>query len=745
MTLREGDPRAVGGYRLEGRLGEGGMGVVYRARSVSGRQVAVKVIRPELAADAAFLARFQQEVAAARRVSGAFTAPVVDADADAAAPWLATLFVPGPSLSQRVLEQGPLGAPEVRTLAAGLVEALRDIHRVGLVHRDLKPGNVLLAEDGPRVIDFGIARTSGAAPLTSTGVVVGTPPFMAPEQFRGGTVSPATDVFALGAVLVYAATGHGPFDGDTSHAVGFRVVYEEPDLTGLPDELRELVNACLAKEPAHRITVERLLRTLAGTAHEHDDPRPAAHSPAARPPTLPSAPPAPPAPPVPPPARPATQQPATQRPVPPRSTTQQSAPPHGAPPKSVPPRDAPLKPSPLKPAPPGTRDRSRDRRRTALLAGIAALVVAAAAVTVPKLLDGDDGKGAGGNKGGGDRNNARPSTGASPGTHGPAAPPCAPGALSAAGPGAQKNAVNRWIADYARRCTGSGVTYQPLGTGAGLQMFLSGQVDFAVVDRPVTSAEADRAKERCGTAGAVLLPLSVLPIAVRYNVAGVDRLTLDPAVLARIFAGRITRWNDPAIAALNKGLRLPELDITTVVPDRESGVTRGFTRYLAKAAAEDWPYAPATTMPTTPPGQRASDAPEATTAGLSGAVSFAPTTDARSTGLGNALLAPGGGAPLSVTDAGAVSKSLENAHGSVPVTGGADEEEAGAPGAYPLTQVSYAMVCARGNEPAALPPLRAFLGHAVSGQEQRAAADEGYGTLPRGLAERVQREAAGLS
>ncbi|MGF1424895.1 serine/threonine-protein kinase [Kitasatospora sp. LaBMicrA B282] len=259
MALQQGDPSEIGGYRLEDRLGAGGMGVVYRGRSVSGRQVAVKVIRPELAEHPEFRTRFRHEVDAARLVSGAFTAPVLDADADAPAPWLATSYIAAPSLADRVARQGPLTAPAVRQLATGLAEALRDIHRVGLVHRDLKPGNVLLADDGPRVIDFGIARAFEGTQLTTAGVVVGTPPYMAPEQFRLSTATPATDVFALGSVLAYAATGRVPFGTDSAHAVGFRVVYEEPDLTGVPEELRPLILACLAKAPEQRPTVDQLL------------------------------------------------------------------------------------------------------------------------------------------------------------------------------------------------------------------------------------------------------------------------------------------------------------------------------------------------------------------------------------------------------------------------------------------------------------------------------------------------------
>lgn len=200
MALRETDPAEVGGYRIEDRLGSGGMGVVYLARSASGRRLAVKVVHAQYADDDEFRTRFRREVAAARQVSGAFTAPVVDADADASRPWMATLYIPGEDLGTHVRRHGPLPPPQLRELAAGLAEAIRDIHRAGMVHRDLKPANVMLAEDGPRVIDFGISRATELAAadvLTQTGRVMGTPPFMSPEQFSSPQdVGPAADVFS---------------------------------------------------------------------------------------------------------------------------------------------------------------------------------------------------------------------------------------------------------------------------------------------------------------------------------------------------------------------------------------------------------------------------------------------------------------------------------------------------------------------------------------------------------------------
>ncbi|AYN40070.1 serine/threonine protein kinase [Streptomyces dangxiongensis] len=264
-------PEYAGHYRLESRLGSGGMGVVHLARSTSGMKLAVKVVHAELARDPEFRGRFRQEVAAARKVSGAFTAPVVDADPQAARPWMATLFIPGPTLSEQVKRKGPMTAPQLRRLMAGLAEALRDIHRVGVVHRDLKPSNVLLAEDGPKVIDFGISRPADSELRTETGKLIGTPPFMAPEQFRRPReVGPAADVFALGSVLVHAATGQGPFDSDSPYVVAYQVVHDEPDLTGVPDSLAPLVLRCLAKEPADRPTPDELMRELRSVAASYD-------------------------------------------------------------------------------------------------------------------------------------------------------------------------------------------------------------------------------------------------------------------------------------------------------------------------------------------------------------------------------------------------------------------------------------------------------------------------------------------
>ncbi|MGW2330677.1 serine/threonine protein kinase [Streptomyces sp. NPDC001700] len=259
------DPQVIGAYRLLGRLGSGGMGVVYLGRSAGGRTVAVKVVHAQFALDEQFRARFRREVDAARRVGGSWTAPVLDADPEARVPWVATGYVAGPSLSEAVGDEGPLPESPVRALAAGLAEALGAVHGLGLVHRDVKPSNVLLALDGPRLIDFGIARaTEGTVSLTTTGVSVGSPGYMSPEQILGHPVGGPADIFSLGAVLTYAATGEQPFPGDSSASLLYKVVHEEPKLgPELTGELRDLVAECLAKDPADRPTPEQIARRMA--------------------------------------------------------------------------------------------------------------------------------------------------------------------------------------------------------------------------------------------------------------------------------------------------------------------------------------------------------------------------------------------------------------------------------------------------------------------------------------------------
>jgi hypothetical protein len=260
--LQAGDPRWAGPFRLLGLLGSGGMGRVYLGRSVGGRQVAVKILRPELAADPGFRVRFAREVAAARKVSGLFTASVVDADVDGPVPWLATAYVDGPSLADAVAARGPLPVASVLRLAAGLAEGLAAIHAAGVVHRDLTPSNVLLAGDGPRVIDFGISRAVEASVLTQSGTVMGSPGYMSPEQAEGGAVGPASDVFSLGAVLTFAASGRSPFGTGATPVLIYRAVHHQPDIAEVPEPIRPLILSCLAKDPGGRPAAGDLLAEL---------------------------------------------------------------------------------------------------------------------------------------------------------------------------------------------------------------------------------------------------------------------------------------------------------------------------------------------------------------------------------------------------------------------------------------------------------------------------------------------------
>jgi serine/threonine protein kinase len=272
-SLRRWDPEQIGTYTLLGRLGAGAMGQVYLGRSPAGRLVAVKTIKIELAEEPGFRARFGREVAAARRVSGVFTAAVVAADADADVPWLATAYVPAPSLSKLVKTTGPLPVESVRWLAAGCAEALESIHLAGLVHRDLKPSNVLVAPDGPRVIDFGVARAAERVALTVTRGAVGTPGYMAPEQARDSQqASPASDVYSLGATLLFAATGHAPYHGETVMDVLVKLATEAPDLSGMPPDLAELITGCLEHSPRARPTSAKLLAGLGSFVEGSADP-----------------------------------------------------------------------------------------------------------------------------------------------------------------------------------------------------------------------------------------------------------------------------------------------------------------------------------------------------------------------------------------------------------------------------------------------------------------------------------------
>ncbi|WP_405815927.1 MULTISPECIES: serine/threonine-protein kinase [unclassified Streptomyces] len=385
-ALSADDPHEIGGYRLHARLGSGGMGVVYLAYTPGGRPIALKAVHREFAADPEFRERFAQEVASARRIHGLFTAQVVDSGEDDHTPWLATAYVPGPSLHQVVRRHGPLPVRTVLLLVAGIAEALQEIHRVGVVHRDLKPANVLVAGDGPRVIDFGIARAADAAALTGAGLRIGTAAFMAPEQALGHPVTPATDVFALGALAGFVAGGVPPFGNGPESGALYRVVHEHPDLGRIPRELHDLLSWCLAKSPRDRPTTADLIAAvhahpLVGPRPEFTDgwlPRPVLEEVGGRTDTGPGRP----GPPVP--EHLQATMAAAAHPAPgPGGTTPYAPSPTPTPPPSPTPTPSPNPvsapdpaPVPAAPVPPARRDRRRDRSRLPVVALAAAALLA---------------------------------------------------------------------------------------------------------------------------------------------------------------------------------------------------------------------------------------------------------------------------------------------------------------------------------------------------------------------------------
>ncbi|OPC82124.1 hypothetical protein B4N89_15295 [Embleya scabrispora] len=416
------DPRDVAGYVLRGRLGQGGMGSVYLSHTRGGQPVALKVVRPDLARDAEFRRRFEREVQAARRVHGPYTAPVLDSNTDGPLPWLAGAYVAGPPLSEAVRVHGPLPVESVLLLVAGVAEALEAVHAAGVIHRDLKPSNVLLAADGPRVIDFGIARAADTTALTGSDVMVGTPAYMSPEQVLGKPVGFASDVFSLALVGHYAATGDHPFGQGHAQALMYRIVGEAPDLSASPAVLRDLFAACLAKEPAERPSLADVIEGCrrgadvtvfvrganwlpAGIVREIAE-REAAPSPAAVDLAVPAGPA------IPPPPKPA------DRPwVPPRPSTSPAPPvrppmvgpgPYAAGSVGFP---GPPPPSPPAHPHPDGATRRRPWPRIVMAAVAAVAVVVAAVLIVPPLLDGDGGGDGGKDSGSADGSKTDPATG----------------------------------------------------------------------------------------------------------------------------------------------------------------------------------------------------------------------------------------------------------------------------------------------------------------------------------------------
>ncbi|GAB3885558.1 hypothetical protein GCM10029964_048420 [Kibdelosporangium lantanae] len=649
------DPTEIGGYRVHGVLGDGGMGRVYLcSRPGDGSPVAVKVVRREYADDREFRRRFEQEVETARRVRGPYTVPVLDADVRAEQPWLATEFVAGPSLQQAVQSDGPQRPAAVLLLVTEVAEALRTIHAAGVVHRDLKPANVIVSPSGPKVIDFGIARATEVTSITATGVTPGTPAYMAPEYIRTGQVTPAGDVFALGVLANYAATGRLAFGGGGDMAVPYRILQEPPDLTGCPDQVRVVVERCLDKDPQRRPTPDEVIRLCAAAL-------------------------------------------AGDRTV------------------VVP--------------------KTGGSRRGWLVAGAVAAVVA---VTGGLLLL--------------DPWGSRPG-GPSAAEPGPASAPMSSTAqvpvqcggkqyLEGRGDSEQVLVLDKFKDAYGKRCAGARVTYKNDLTKYGISDFAAGNVDFAGSDHPLTD-ELGQVTARCQGNPPWHLPMVIKPMAIIYHLDGVTDLTLSGDVAARIFNGGITRWNDPAIRALNGPVTLPDVAIQVFHLPKNYRDNAVFQSYLKAASHGAW---------TTDAGE-----------------TFTGTgTEVDAMGLTDKVLARNGA--ISYTDwqggdreysiarinsgSGAIPLTAESVGNAIPatkLTGSGDDlvvnlESVRAdppPDAYPLVYVSYYVVCSKGYEPATATAIRAFLTVAAT-DAQTTLANTGAVPLSPTLRTRMLKAAADI-
>ncbi|WP_017594172.1 serine/threonine-protein kinase [Nocardiopsis potens] len=567
--LEPADPRSVPPFTVHGRLGAGGMGVVLAATDPAGAWVAIKVVRPEYAGDAEFRARFAGEVELMRRVRARCIAPVLAHDTRAGQPWYATPYLPGPTLGARVRQGGAIPMPQARVVAAGMAEAIAAIHAAGVLHRDLKPSNVILAPDGPKVLDFGIARAVDETGLTRTGGLVGSPGWLSPERYRGVS-GPEADVFAWGAMVAFAATGRSPFGGGGAETLMYRILNEEPDLGGLPEELREPVTAALDKDPDRRPRAAELLHRIAGPApgaeagadagaddttvvdgliRAHWDGGGDGPGAAAPPETRGT--------------RPAPPEPHAARPAPPAVP--------GTPPPA--------------PAPPGTPGDGPPARRWKLPLALTAGALSVALIGVSGLI-------AAARFGGGDDGE--------PGGPGPAAepPPLAgEGTLSGAFQGAGSTflaaAFEGWAADYAERQPGVEASYDAVGSGAGAQMFVSGEADFGSAEAGLTAEEVEAAEAARGCP-VVQFPVVTGAVAVVSANEELEGTAFTADGLASLYRGEDLDYPGlpgtvPAEGADGEG---PSLEIVPVRHDDTASTARVFADYLASRGTgwdpEDW-------------------------------------------------------------------------------------------------------------------------------------------------------------
>ncbi|RZS34436.1 phosphate ABC transporter phosphate-binding protein [Herbihabitans rhizosphaerae] len=661
--LRDDDPRSVGPYELRGRLGAGAMGRVYLGHTSDGRAAAVKLVRSEYADDPEFRRRFRQEVAAASSVRGAHTARLLGADTESDRPWLASEYLPGPSLRDLVEDAGPLPPSRVAELSAGVARALEEIHRAGVVHRDLKPANVMLDEHGaPKLIDFGIARAADVTSVTATGMLVGTPSYVAPELVHGSDATPASDVFALGVIMAFLSTGRTPFGDGPSTTILYRIAHNEPDLDGVDPSLRDLVARCLDKRPLARpsgyaVTAE--LTSLAGAdatvPHTPRLPLPTVHS---------------------------------------------------------------------------------GHRRTGLAVGLGAAALAVAAVVAvilwPKATPAtgtasDD-----------------PSTPPPPTTTSTPRPiqPACTGKPSVTGSGSTmvNNAMDAVVNAYAAACSSRTARYTGNGHGAGEVDFTQGKTDFAILDRPLPAGSGvlQAAQGRCKEGAVHQLPLFVHPLVIATRLPGVDSLALDAPTVAKIFMGRVTTWNDPAIRERNAGVALPDRPIGVFYRSDQTVTNTAFQRYLADAGQGNWPGAPGVRFTGVGGTGVGSESDMSTTMNSTpGSIGYMSWQSATVTRL-NTVALDVAGTPAAVSQesvARAVARAAESTDlGTDPYALGRVAE----PGAYPLAMIGIAVVCGSYADPATATAVRDLLTVMLRAPE---ASEIGYVPLPdklrAGVAEKI--------
>lgn len=662
--LTDDDPRIIGPFRLDGRLGAGATGRVYLGHTADGEQAAIKLVRGELADDRQFRVRFRREVEAIDRVRGSHTAALVDSDLDAAQPWLATEYLPGPSLTTVVRDRGPQSAEEVLRITEGIAAALVAIHAAGIVHRDLKPSNVLLLPDGPRVIDFGIARAADGTALTATGVTPGTPSFISPEQIRGEVAGPQSDVFSLGVLMAFLATGRTPFGDDHVTTILYRIRHEPPRLDGLTGPLRELIMACLDRDPGARPTPAQLAARCAAGPTPDDNPR-----------------------------------------------ARRSASPTFA-----------------------TRGPRARRHTFAALGGV--VLLCAALVTAALVRDhsiaGTPVAGAG-----------APSL-PKPGCEG------AP-TVKAGGSALFNDVMIRAASGYQRTCPGHTVDYGQEGSEDGLQQFHNGAVDLVATDYPLIRPEdLDAAVARCsaGAAGAaqlLQLPMLFYPIAITYNLPGVDRLVLDAPTVSALFAGRITRWNDPVIAELNRGAELPDLPVGVLFHSDPTIMTKAVQQYLVAAGDGSWTTAAGLAFTGVGTGEPSTDVLRVL-GKTPGAISYAALSAVLRTSMPAAEIVNRDNTTValntsSVLAAIAAADRAAEADGELVLD--TDEIYRAGGAAYPLVTVGYHIICSRYPEPATASAIKDLVTVTTTMDATPASLEQRGYLLPTGaLARRIRATVA---